>query len=141
MVVSHLIILRAQLYYANFDEASGSGSILEALRTSVPLVVVPNPDLLDNHQDELAEELAKQGYVVHGKLKYVLLGASYSIYESLSDALSISHPASLTNCKPRMLLIPLYCCLSLINFYRVLTLWILTPYLANLLLLFQKWKH
>ena len=30
--------------------------------------MVPNPSLLDNHQDELAEELARQGYVVHGKI-------------------------------------------------------------------------
>lgn len=47
---------------------AGSGSILDALRLSIPLIVVPNPTLLDNHQDELAEELARQGYVVHGKL-------------------------------------------------------------------------
>lgn len=47
----------------------GSGSILDALRISVPLIVVPNPTLLDNHQVELAEELATQGYVVHGHLK------------------------------------------------------------------------
>ncbi|RJE23622.1 hypothetical protein PHISCL_04036 [Aspergillus sclerotialis] len=43
---------------------AGSGSILEALRLSVPLVVVPNPLLKDNHQAELANELQKQGYVV-----------------------------------------------------------------------------
>ncbi len=36
----------------------------------MPLVVVPNTDLLHNHQVELAEELAKQEYVVHGNLKY-----------------------------------------------------------------------
>ena len=30
--------------------------------------MVPNPSLLDNHQAELAEELARQGYVVHGEL-------------------------------------------------------------------------
>ena len=47
----------------------GSGSILDALRISVPLIVVPNPTLLDNHQVELAEELAAQGYVVHGHLE------------------------------------------------------------------------
>lgn len=29
---------------------------------------MPNPHLLDNHQDELAEELAKQEYVVHARL-------------------------------------------------------------------------
>ncbi|KAI9853894.1 MAG: N-acetylglucosaminyldiphosphodolichol N-acetylglucosaminyltransferase catalytic subunit alg13 [Vezdaea acicularis] len=47
---------------------AGSGSILDALRINVPLVVVPNPSLLDNHQIELAEELADMGYVVHGDL-------------------------------------------------------------------------
>lgn len=48
---------------------AGSGSILDALRIAVPLIVVPNPNLLDNHQVELAEELASQGYVVHGRLE------------------------------------------------------------------------
>lgn len=47
---------------------AGSGSILDALRIAVPIIVVPNPDLLDNHQEELAEELAIQGYVIHGHL-------------------------------------------------------------------------
>jgi beta-1,4-N-acetylglucosaminyltransferase len=50
---------------------AGSGSIMDALRISVPLVVVPNTSLLHNHQEELAEELAKQEYVVHGKLKNI----------------------------------------------------------------------
>ena len=48
---------------------AGSGSILDALRIDSPLIVVPNPTLLDNHQVELAEELAKQGYVVYGQVK------------------------------------------------------------------------
>jgi len=47
----------------------GSGTILDALRTSVPIIVVPNSDLLDNHQVELAETLAEQEYVVHGRLE------------------------------------------------------------------------
>jgi beta-1,4-N-acetylglucosaminyltransferase len=34
----------------------------------VPLIVVPNAALLDNHQVELAEALAEQEYVVHGHL-------------------------------------------------------------------------
>ncbi|KAI4244899.1 MAG: hypothetical protein L6R40_002805 [Gallowayella cf. fulva] len=47
---------------------AGSGSILDALRIEVPLIVVPNTSLLHNHQVDLAEELAKQGYLVHGRL-------------------------------------------------------------------------
>ena len=52
---------------------AGSGSVLDALRMNVPLVVVPNEDLLHNHQVELAEVLEKQKYVVHGKLGSVVL--------------------------------------------------------------------
>ena len=51
--------------------ALGSGSILDALRISAPLIVVPNSTLLDNHQVELAEEMAAQGYAVHGHLECV----------------------------------------------------------------------
>jgi len=50
---------------------AGSGTILQALRIDVPIVVVPNSELLDNHQIELADALAEQEYVVHGKLEYV----------------------------------------------------------------------
>ncbi|KAI9735855.1 MAG: N-acetylglucosaminyldiphosphodolichol N-acetylglucosaminyltransferase catalytic subunit alg13 [Cirrosporium novae-zelandiae] len=53
---------------------AGSGSILDALRIDVPLIVVPNESLLDNHQAELAVELAKQGYVVHGKIGNLAAG-------------------------------------------------------------------
>ena len=53
----------------------GSGSILASVRIAVPIIVVPNPALLDNHQVELAEALAAQGYVIHGHLKSVSLSA------------------------------------------------------------------
>ncbi|KAK5685570.1 N-acetylglucosaminyldiphosphodolichol N-acetylglucosaminyltransferase catalytic subunit alg13 [Elasticomyces elasticus] len=48
---------------------AGSGSILDALRQQIPIIVVPNASLLDNHQVELAEALAEQEYVVHGRLE------------------------------------------------------------------------
>jgi beta-1,4-N-acetylglucosaminyltransferase len=47
----------------------GSGSVLDVLRVGIPLVVVPNADLLHNHQVELAEALAQQDYVIYGKLE------------------------------------------------------------------------
>ena len=43
---------------------AGSGTIMEALRMDLSVIVVPNPELMDNHQEELAEELSRQGYVV-----------------------------------------------------------------------------
>lgn len=49
----------------------GTGSILAARRMSIPLVVVPNSTLLNNHQVELAEALAAQGQVVYGRLEWV----------------------------------------------------------------------
>lgn len=54
--------------HANVPLSLGSGSILDALRTAVPIIVVPNETLLDNHQVELAEALAEQEYVVHGRI-------------------------------------------------------------------------
>ncbi|OBT48496.1 hypothetical protein VE00_01352 [Pseudogymnoascus sp. WSF 3629] len=48
---------------------AGAGTALDALRLSIPLILVPNPALLDNHQVELAKELDKMGYAVHGRLE------------------------------------------------------------------------
>ena len=57
--------------FSSFLDTKGSGTILEVLRLGVPLVVVPNPALLHNHQAELAQQLSVAGYVVHGRLGYV----------------------------------------------------------------------
>ncbi len=46
----------------------GAGTALDALRLDLPIIMVPNPALLDNHQAELAEELQRQGYAIYGKL-------------------------------------------------------------------------
>ncbi|KAI1165587.1 hypothetical protein F5B18DRAFT_610252 [Nemania serpens] len=47
---------------------AGSGSIIEALEFDSKLIAVPNPDLMDNHQLEIAEEMESQGFLIHGTL-------------------------------------------------------------------------
>lgn len=43
------------------------------MRLYIPLVVVPNPDLAENHQVQLAKKLEELEYIVYGKLGSVLL--------------------------------------------------------------------
>ncbi|KAK4172791.1 glycosyltransferase family 28 C-terminal domain-containing protein [Triangularia setosa] len=47
---------------------AGAGTILEVKRYGAPLIVVPNPTLMDNHQLELAVEVQRQGWAVHGRI-------------------------------------------------------------------------
>ncbi|KAF9566240.1 glycosyltransferase family 1 protein [Agrocybe pediades] len=42
---------------------AGSGTILDVRRMGKPMIVVPNPTLLDNHQAELASALEEMGYL------------------------------------------------------------------------------
>ena len=48
----------------------GAGSTFEALSLGVPLVVVPNALLMDNHQVELANLLEGEGYLVRTLCKH-----------------------------------------------------------------------
>ncbi|KAK0644497.1 hypothetical protein B0T16DRAFT_331120 [Cercophora newfieldiana] len=50
---------------------AGTGTVLEAMRYSAPLVVVPNPTLMDNHQAELAEEVENQRWGIYGRLGHL----------------------------------------------------------------------
>jgi len=63
----------------------GSGTILEALRYQAPLVVVPNPTLMDNHQAELAEECEQQNWGIYGKLGYIPTAAIFNPRNLVTD--------------------------------------------------------
>jgi UDP-N-acetylglucosamine transferase subunit ALG13 len=54
-------------------EVLGSGTILDVLRMPKPMIVVPNPTLLDNHQEELASTLEEMGHLKAATVECVLL--------------------------------------------------------------------
>lgn len=56
---------------------AGSGSIFEALKLGKPLIVVVNEDLMDNHQSELAEELAAR--------KHLFCASPHTLHNTIAD--------------------------------------------------------
>lgn len=79
LVISHAgkqaCAITLQMENSNLSYHQGSGTILEVLRVGKPLIVVPNPTLLDNHQQDLCDALSELEY---------LLVASPSLVWSLS---------------------------------------------------------
>ena len=60
---------------------AGAGSIFETLTAKRPLLVVVNELLMDNHQLELAQQLAKEGYLFYttcSRLKDTLVDIDFS---------------------------------------------------------------
>merc|ERR1712000_769043 len=51
---------------------AGTGTILDAWKLAVPIIVVPNTSLLDDHQTELARHLSKEGYAIHSSTKLII---------------------------------------------------------------------
>jgi len=62
-------ILKADLIISH----AGSGTIVDVLRLGKPLIVVPNPFLLHNHQQELATALDNRQHLKAASIKYVVL--------------------------------------------------------------------
>lgn len=58
----------------------------------MPLIVVPNTELLDDHQTEMAEHLAREGYATHSKCTYVSLFFIVRITQETKGSLSPYHP-------------------------------------------------
>ena len=46
----------------DLGDCLGSGTILDVLRKAKPLIIVPNPTLLDNHQEDMAHAMASLGH-------------------------------------------------------------------------------
>jgi beta-1,4-N-acetylglucosaminyltransferase len=74
LVISHAGMSGSKILWKNnIWHLLGSGSILEALRFQIPIVVVPNKKLLNNHQEELAVAMEHKNYLVHGDVEYVII--------------------------------------------------------------------
>ena len=61
----------------NIFHIIGAGSVLETLQARKPLIVVINDLLMDNHQLELASQLAEDGHLYYATCRSVLLATQY----------------------------------------------------------------
>lgn len=71
---------------------AGSGSIFETLQLGKPLIVVVNEDLMDNHQNELAEELADRKHLYYARPQTL----HHVIADMNLDSLVPYHPGDAT---------------------------------------------
>lgn len=64
---------------------AGTGTILDAWKLGLPLIVVPNNQLLNDHQTELAKHLSKEGYAIWSTTKREHLQAAINKVELLRE--------------------------------------------------------
>jgi len=70
---------------------AGSGTILDSLRYSKPIIAIPNSSLMDNHQLELALEMQRQKYAIHADVfPYDSSSLEFPNTSSLAAAISKS---------------------------------------------------
>lgn len=63
------------------------------LRLGKPLIVVPNPTLLDNHQEELASKLDALGHLRATSVSYVLSSLPGACIDALGELASCLPPS------------------------------------------------
>lgn len=62
---------------------AGAGSITETLRLGIPMLVVVNETLMDNHQQELATAMARHGYLHWTRVDDVLTALEDNDFDTL----------------------------------------------------------
>lgn len=55
---------------------------MDALKINTKVIAVPNTDLMDNHQAEMAEEFARLGWLIHGQIGYVFFWFLFTCFGS-----------------------------------------------------------
>lgn len=62
--------VRRTFFWNIHSQILGTGTILDAWKMGLPIIVVPNTQLLDDHQTEMAKHLSKEGYAIMSSGRY-----------------------------------------------------------------------
>ena len=80
----------------------GAGSVLETLQAGRPLIVVINELLMDNHQMELASQLAEDGHLCYatcrcGQINGHMIYTGVSIFAMLTNLVLLNTRLCINN--------------------------------------------